>query len=321
MSTAILYDPRFLDHDTGPGHPERPERLAYAIRALEARPWFDQLQHLQPGSCDRKWLEQIHSSAYVDRTREQCSAGLSYIDTPDVAVGKSSWEVAVLAAAGAIEVADSVVQGRSNNGFAMVRPPGHHAERATALGFCLFNNVAITARYLQKFHGLEKILILDWDVHHGNGTQHSFESDPTVFYISTHQYPYYPGTGASSETGTGAGDGATLNCPMTAGYGDAEYRQAFEELILPAARKFKPDAVLVSAGFDAHRDDPLGAINLSTGFYRWMTQQMMEVADAYSGGRLISMLEGGYDLHALSECIGAHLETLLGIDAPKMPAE
>jgi acetoin utilization deacetylase AcuC-like enzyme len=311
MTTAILYDPRFLEHQTGPGHPERPERLAYAIRELERTPWFDQLEHLAPGVCDRKWLEKIHSSAYVDRTREQCAAGQSYIDTPDVAVGRSSWEVAVLAAGGALEIADSVVQGRADNGFAMIRPPGHHAERATALGFCLFNNVAVTARYLQGFHGLEKILILDWDVHHGNGTQHSFESDPSVFYISTHQYPYYPGTGAYSEKGTGAGTGATLNCPMSAGYGDTEYREAFEELILPAARKFKPDAVLISAGFDAHHADPLGAINLSTDFYRWMTRQMMEIADAHSGGRLISMLEGGYDLKALAECIGAHLETLM----------
>jgi acetoin utilization deacetylase AcuC-like enzyme len=312
MSTAILYDPRFLEHDTGAGHPERPERLAYAIRELEKKPWFDKLDHVAPGLCDRKWLERIHSSSYVDRTRKQCVAGHSYIDTPDVAVGRSSWDVAVLAAAGAMEIADSVVQGRTDNGFAMIRPPGHHAERATALGFCLFNNVAITARYLQGFHHLEKILILDWDVHHGNGTQHSFESDPSVFYISTHQYPFYPGTGAYSETGTGAGAGATLNIPMSAGYGDNEYRQAFEERILPAARDFKPDAVLLSAGFDAHHNDPLGAINLSTEFYRWMTEQMMEIADAYSGGRLISMLEGGYDLEALAQCISVHLETLSG---------
>lgn len=314
MSTAILYDPRYLDHDTGPGHPERPERLAYAIKELEQTPWFDRLDRIAPTPCERKWLETIHSQDYIDRTRQECSAGRSYIDTPDVAVGQSSWEVAVLAAGGALAIADRVVQGSVNNGFAMIRPPGHHAEKATALGFCLFNNVAITARYLQKFHALDKILVLDWDVHHGNGTQHSFESDPSVFYISTHQYPYYPGTGAYSEKGTGAGAGATLNCPMSAGYGDAQYREAFEELILPAARKFKPDAVLISAGFDAHRADPLGAINLSTGFYRWMTEQMMEVADTYGNGRLISMLEGGYDLKALAECISIHLQTLSGTD-------
>ena len=310
MTTAILYDPRFLDHDTGRGHPERPQRLAYAINKLEKQSWFETLTPVAAKACDREWLATIHSSDYIDRARRQIGAGDSYIDTPDVAVGRSSWDVAVLAAGGALAVADSVVQGTTKNGFAMIRPPGHHAEQAMALGFCLFNNVAITARYLQRFHGLDKILILDWDVHHGNGTQHSFESDPSVFYISTHQYPYYPGTGAHSENGTGAGVGATLNCPMSAGDGDQEYRQVFEDHILPAARAFKPDAVLISAGFDAHRADPLGAINLSTDFYRWMTEQMMAIADAYSNGRLISLLEGGYDLDALASCIGAHLETL-----------
>ena len=310
MSTAILYDPRFLDHDTGRGHPERPERLSHTIGVLEQKPWFTDLRRIDPVACDRKWLATIHAENYIDRAREECSSGASYIDTPDVAVGRSSWDVAVLAAGGALAIADSVVNGEVDNGFAMIRPPGHHAEKATALGFCLFNNVAVTARYLQQFHGLEKILILDWDVHHGNGTQHSFESDPTVFYISTHQYPYYPGTGAYTEEGVGAGAGATLNCPMSAGYGDTEYRQAFAERILPAARGFKPDAVLISAGFDAHTADPLGAINLSTDFYRWMTVQMMEIADACSNGRLISLLEGGYDLDALAECIGVHLHTL-----------
>ena len=310
MKTAIVYDPRYLDHDTGAGHPERPERLSHAIRELEKQAWFERLQRVPPRPCERRWLETIHGGDYIDRARDACAAGQRYLDTPDVSVNASSWEIAVLAAGGALAVADAVVNGAADNGFALIRPPGHHAEHATALGFCLFNNAAVTARYLQRFHGLEKILILDWDVHHGNGTQHSFEADPTVFYVSTHQYPYYPGTGAKTENGVGAGVGATLNCPMSAGHGDAEYREAFEELILPAARDFGPDAVLISAGFDAHRADPLGAINLSTGFYRWMTQRMMEVADVHAGGRLISLLEGGYDLEALARCIGVHLETL-----------
>ena len=310
MSTAILYDPRFLDHDTGRGHPERPQRLSHAIDVLQGQPWFTDLSHIDPVACDPKWLTTIHSQSYIDRAREECRAGQAYVDSPDVAVSTSSWDVAVLAAGGAVAIAEKVISGEVSNGFAMVRPPGHHAEQSTALGFCLFNNIAITARYLQQQHGLDKILILDWDVHHGNGTQHSFESDPSVFYISTHQYPFYPGTGAHSETGTGPGSGATLNCPMAAGCGDHEYREAFEERILPAARNFKPDAVLLSAGFDAHHADPLGSINLSTEFYRWMTEQMMDVADTCCKGRLISLLEGGYDLNALAECISVHLETL-----------
>jgi acetoin utilization deacetylase AcuC-like enzyme len=202
------------------------------------------------------------------------------------------------------------MQGEAENGFALIRPPGHHAESGEALGFCLFNNVAITAKYLKRRYGLEKILILDWDVHHGNGTQHTFEDDPSVFYVSVHQYPWYPGTGSHSETGTGAGNGATLNCPMPAGSGDEDYRAAFGQTILPAARAFKPDAVLISAGFDAHAADPLGGINLSTNFYRWMTSEVMEIADSSAGGRVISLLEGGYDLDALASCVVAHVEVL-----------
>jgi acetoin utilization deacetylase AcuC-like enzyme len=310
MQTVVLYDPRYLDHDTGIGHPERPARLSHAIGVLEQKPWFSRLERIDPVRCDRRWLETIHDPKYIERTQMACHQGEHYVDSPDVAVCPSSYETAILATGGALAIADCVMQGSAQNGFAMIRPPGHHAERSTALGFCLFNNVAITARYLQQHHGLEKILILDWDVHHGNGTQHSFEQDPTVFYISLHQYPHYPGTGSRGENGVGRGTGATLNCPMTEGYGDNEYRQAFEEIIMPAARAFKPDAVLLSAGFDAHRADPLGGINLSTEFYAWMTTQMLELADQYAEGRLISLLEGGYDLNALAGCISVHLETL-----------
>ena len=227
-----------------------------------------------------------------------------------MAVNAHSWEVANLAAGGVLGVADAVMQGTANNGFAMIRPPGHHAERDTALGFCLFNNIAITARYLQQFHGVEKVLILDWDVHHGNGTQHAFEADPSVLFISLHQYPYYPGTGAWSETGVGKGVGATVNCPMSAGSGNEEYQQAFTEKILPAIHQFKPEVVLLSAGFDAHQRDPLGAINLTTEFYGWMSQEMLAIADQYAQGRLISMLEGGYDLQALADCISTHVSAL-----------
>ena len=184
-----------------------------------------------------------------------------------------------------------------------MRPPGHHAEHDQAMGFCILNNVAILARYLKAVHGLDKVLVLDWDVHHGNGTQHTFEEDPSVLFASTHQYPFYPGTGAWSETGIGKGSGATLNCPMPAGSDDNDYEAAFMEKILPAIDQFKPEFIIISAGFDAHRDDPLGEINLSTGFYGWMTDRIMEMADKHAGGRIVSVLEGGYNLAMLPLCI------------------
>ena len=231
-------------------------------------------------------------------------------------MSQASFEIALLAAGGVLALADAVIQGKANNGFALVRPPGHHAERDVALGFCLFNNIAIAARYLQQEYGLEKIVILDWDVHHGNGTQHSFESDPSIFYISLHQYPHYPGTGAYSETGIGDGSGTTLNCPMPAGSDDSHYEQAFREKILPAVNSYSPDVILISAGFDAHQADPLGSINLSTAFYAWMTERMLETADQHANGRLISVLEGGYALDALAASVSGHLQSLAGISRP-----
>jgi acetoin utilization deacetylase AcuC-like enzyme len=198
-----------------------------------------------------------------------------------------------------------------NNVFAAVRPPGHHAEKTQAMGFCIFNNIAIAARYLQKKYKLEKIFILDWDVHHGNGTQHSFEDDPTVFYCSLHQYPHYPGTGAARERGTGAGEGFTLNIPMSAGSADEEYLTAFEEKVILAADSFAPDFVLISAGFDAHQDDPLAGIRLSDDIYYQMSKTMKEISERHCSGRLISFLEGGYNLSALARSTAAHLKALM----------
>jgi len=313
MTTAFLYDDRFLDHDAGAGHPERKERLQSAIRHLRARPWFGDLLSVEAKSCERRWIEEIHESKYIDRASEACRKGLPFLDVADVGICGASCDVAYLAAGGALVLGDKVVSGEAQNGFSLSRPPGHHAERNLALGFCLFNNVAVLARYLQKQHGLDKILILDWDVHHGNGTQHTFEQDPSVLYVSTHQYPFYPGTGAASETGSGRGEGATLNCPMPAGADDILYESAFKDRILPKVDGFKPDAVIISAGFDAHVEDPLAQINLSTDFFGWMSERMMEVADKHSGGRLISMLEGGYNINRLPLCIEEHLKVLAGI--------
>jgi len=311
MTTGFLYNPLFLNHDTGPSHPECSQRLVATSEYLTSRPLYEDLKQYSSRPVDREWLETIHTGNHIDRVALECGRGTTYIDTPDVTISPESFNVAVNATGGVLALADGIMAGEIDNAFALIRPPGHHAEADLPLGFCLFNSIAISARYLQKRYGVEKILILDWDVHHGNGTQHSFEDDPSVLYVSLHQYPYYPGTGAYSETGVDKGEGSVLNCPMAAGAGDSEYEQAFRDLILPKIDEFKPDMVLLSAGFDAHIADPLAQIRLSTEFFSWMSQRMMEVADKYANGRLLSMLEGGYNLATLPLCVEAHLTELM----------
>ncbi|MGB5707660.1 MAG: histone deacetylase [Arenicellales bacterium] len=310
MKTAYVHDPLFLRHDTGAGHPERSARLVSVQDMISSQDWYQSLQQLKPKAVDREWIELVHKPGYAHRIQKACDAGKPWIDTPDVAVSPQSCDAALNATGSLLSLVDQVMAERSDNGFASVRPPGHHAEHDMAMGFCLFNSVAIAARYLQHHHGLERVLILDWDVHHGNGTQHTFERDPSVMYISLHQYPHYPGTGAKSETGIGEGEGTVVNCPMSPGLGDAHYRQAFEEIVLPSARNFKPDFILLSAGFDAHYADPLGSIDLTTSSYSWMTKAMMELADQCCEGRLVSVLEGGYDLQALAESVTEHVRVL-----------
>lgn len=310
MKTGYIYDPIFLSHDTGMGHPETSQRLSSAHSLLSRQDWYGTLQLFSPRIAEAKWVETVHTSDYIERVKSSCEAGMSMIDTPDVRVSPQSYAVSLRATGSLLELADQMMGGEVDNGFAMVRPPGHHAETSTAMGFCLFNSVAIAARYLQQQYKLQRILILDWDVHHGNGTQHAFEEDPEVFYISLHQYPHYPGTGALSETGIGKGAGTTLNCPMSAGLGDDAYREAFKHIISPAIGNFNPDAILISAGFDAHHADPLGGICLKTSSYGWMTQEMMSLADQYCEGRLVSVLEGGYDFQALAASITEHVRIL-----------
>ena len=310
MTTGFLYDKRFLDHDPGKGHPESKGRLTATLAALEKWEGFSALKPVASRLADESWIESVHSLEYIRHAESVCKDGFSYLDTYDVGICPDSYAVARLAAGGALALADEMMAGKISNGFALLRPPGHHAEKNAAMGFCLFNNIAILARYLQKRHGLDKVAILDWDVHHGNGTQHTFEEDPSVFYISLHQYPFYPGTGAASETGIGRGAGATLNCPMQAGFGDKEYERAFIERILPALKKFKPEAVLISAGFDAHKEDLLAHMGLSTDFFGWMSTRMIEIADQFGKGRLLSLLEGGYHLEFLPKCVKVHLAAL-----------
>lgn len=312
MKTGLLYASRFLDHLPGSEHPECRERLIATLAYLKKRAWFDQLLPVEPREIERSWLETVHDPAYIDHVDKVCRSGFAHLDSLDVGICPDSAAVARMAAGGVLELADLMMAGRIRNGFGLIRPPGHHAERSRAMGFCLFNHIAILARYLQKKYGLQRILILDWDVHHGNGTQQAFEEDPGVFYVSLHQYPFYPGTGAVTETGTGAGKGYTLNCPMPAGATNEDYRFVFTDTILPRVRTYRPEAVLISAGFDAHEDDPLGQICLSTDFFGWMTQRMAELARETAQDRLISLLEGGYHLDVLPRCVAQHLAVLTG---------
>ena len=311
-TTGFIFDQAFLHHQTGAGHPECAARLSATMKHLTTLPLYEDLEYYKPLPVEQEFIAANHSPAYLDRARQTCANGYSFLDSMDVTVSEASYDVAIKAAGATLALAEGVINQEIDNGFALVRPPGHHAEYDQAMGFCILNNVAILARYLQARHGLDKVMILDWDVHHGNGTQHTFEEDPSVLFVSTHQYPFYPGTGAWSETGIGRGSGATVNCPMRAGSGDEDYEAAFMEKVLPAIDEFKPEFIIISAGFDAHRDDPLGEINLSTGFYGWMTARVMEMADRHAGGRIVSVLEGGYNLAMLPLCIEEHLKALSG---------
>jgi len=301
--TAYLHDDIYMDHLTGYGHPERPERLSAIEKKLEAAPYYIGLIHLGPALPDMKYIEMVHAKSYIQRIRKEIESGREHIDSMDTAVCEASFDVALRAVGGSLKLCDLIMKGDALKGFCAVRPPGHHAEENYAAGFCLFNNIAIAARYLQRKHGIKKIAIVDWDVHHGNGTQHSFEEDDTIYYISTHQYPHYPGTGSPQEKGKGKGEGYTLNIPMRAGSGDAEYRDAFEKKIVPEIDRFRPEMILVSAGFDAHVSDPLSSIRLSTGMFHEFTKTLMACADRHCGGKIIAFLEGGYNLSALADSV------------------
>lgn len=309
--TGLLYSEIYTRHLTGATHPEKPERIPYVYEHLRKQKWFERLAQFAPRPVEPEWIHAIHTPAYVDRVKNACLSGQPVIDSLDTEISHDSYDTACLAAGGVLSLIDQVMTGEVANGFSLIRPPGHHAEKEIALGFCLFNHVAIAARYLQKKHGLKRVLIVDWDVHHGNGTQNIFYEDPSVFYFSVHQFPYYPGTGSAEEQGKARGLGATLNVPLKAGCGDAEYLEVFKKIFYPKAHKFKPDFVLISAGFDAHRNDPLGHMNVTAAGYEWMTEAVKAVAQESAQGRIVSLLEGGYDLDALAESVAKHMESLL----------
>ncbi|MDW8225775.1 MAG: histone deacetylase [Bacteroidota bacterium] len=309
--TGFVTDERYLAHDTGTGHPERPERLQAIWQELQQRSLWSRLYHIRPRIATTEELGLIHPPEYIRFVQRSVPRqGIVWLD-PDTALSPHSYEAACLAVGGVLEAVDAVLSERCHNAFCAIRPPGHHAERNLAMGFCIFNNVAIAARYAQSRHDINRVLILDWDVHHGNGTQHIFEEDPTVYYISLHQYPLYPGTGRAEERGRGAGEGFTLNVPLPPGSGDEEYCHAFQTQVAPAVARFQPKLFLISAGFDAHRDDPLASQRLTEETFRWMCQQTLQWAHQYAHGRCIAVLEGGYALAALAHSVAACLEELL----------
>lgn len=309
--TGLVYHPSYLEHDMGFGHPESPNRLRAIMARLEESGTAAGLTRIDPRKADDEWITQVHTPSYVAALNRQAPvSGRASLD-PDTSMSPGSLNAAYLAAGGALAAVDAIVTRQVDHAFCAVRPPGHHAEASRAMGFCLFNNVAIAARYVQKKYGLKRVLIVDWDVHHGNGTQHTFEDDPSVLFFSTHQYPHYPGTGRASEKGKGAGEGFTINVPMEAGEGDEEYLEIFRKCLVPAADDFKPDFVIVSAGFDAHRDDPLASMRLTEAGYADLTEVVAAIARRHANGRILSSLEGGYDLSALAASVDAHIKALM----------
>ncbi|SVB37600.1 uncharacterized protein METZ01_LOCUS190454 [marine metagenome] len=307
--TGYASDPFYLRHETEP-HPENPGRLIAIQNRLESSEFYNNLIPIQPRKATAEEIGMVHDSGYVASVKQSCADEVRNLDA-DTVISSNSYDAALLSAGAGMKAIDQLIDGNIHNAFCAVRPPGHHAEQDHAMGFCLFNNVGIAARYAQKTKGLNKIFIFDWDVHHGNGSQHSFYSDPSIYYSSTHQYPFYPGTGAKEETGTGDGLGTTLNLPMDAYSDDDDYLSAVENKLIPEIQHYKPDLIIISAGFDAHQNDPLAQIQLTTDCFGKMTELLMGIAMDVCDGRLLSMLEGGYDYDALSDSVRLHMQTLL----------
>lgn len=305
QKTGFVYHPDYLNHDTGPHHPERPDRLRASLAALQQSDIWEQLHPIEPTPASTTQLLYAHESNYPKHIKQHCEAEVPL--TYDTSVVKASYDIALLSTGGVLNAANAVATGAVQNAFAMVRPPGHHATPNRSMGFCLFNNIAIAARYLQREHGVGKVAIVDWDVHHGNGTQDIFYEDESVFFFSIHQSPLYPGTGSSLERGSGKARGTTLNVPMPPGSGDDEYVMVFTDVLIPALQEFAPEFTLISAGFDAHYLDPLAGTEVTATGFATLTDLIL----AFAGGRLVSALEGGYSLEGVSESVVAHVERLV----------
>lgn len=316
-TVQIIEDARYRGHTAPEGHPERPERLVAISESIDLFRDRAEIATARPATPEE--IARVHEQRMIEVLAATQNEPPGHLDA-DTYFSPQSYEVARLAAGGSIDLAKRVLGGEVQSGLAAVRPPGHHAEANRSMGFCLFNNVAVATRALQAEMGNPRILIFDWDVHHGNGTQHSFESDPDVLYISTHQFPFYPGTGDFNEIGSGRGLGSTINLPMPAGCGDAEYVGLIQRIVVPSALAFAPDLILISCGFDAHRDDPLASMDLSIDGYRAMASLMRSLAESLCGGRIAYILEGGYALSGVREGACAVLESLTAESAPALPA-
>lgn len=307
MTTLLLTHPAFLEHDTGFGHPERADRLR-AIHDALATPAFKDLRREEAPRADLAAIERVHPKTYVEMVEAEIPKQHHNWLDPDTVVSPGSWEAVLRATGAVIHAVDQVAGGKADNAFCAIRPPGHHAEPSRAMGFCLFNSVAVAALHARAAHGAKRVAVVDFDVHHGNGTQDAFWTDKDLFYGSTHQMPLFPGTGALDETGVGN----IWNAPLSPGDDGEDFRAAYEERILPALDDFAPEFVLVSAGFDAHLRDPLAQIRLLEPDFAWVTEKLLEVAAKHAGGKLVSTLEGGYDLEALASSTAVHTKTLMG---------
>lgn len=326
MTTALIYDPVFLEHLTPPNHPERPQRIEVVMNVLKALNWLERegLVQLAPRSASEDELALVHDRSYIHLVRaiaekvaiaEHHGGSHTRFFATDTYLSARSYDAAIKAAGAPLTAIDAIMNGQVDNAYCLVRPPGHHALPDEAMGFCLFNNVAIAAKYAIERHGLERVMIIDYDVHHGNGTQDIFYEDPHVLYFSTHQSPFYPGTGASDECGAGAGLGTTINVPLPATTGYETFEPVFRQVMAPAADRFNPQLILVSAGFDAHWNDPLGQMNISTAGFARLTEIIIQLAQQLCNGRLVMVQEGGYSLPAMAGCVASCINFLLGDDA------
>jgi acetoin utilization deacetylase AcuC-like enzyme len=309
MKSALVYDPIYLEHDTG-SHPENSRRLTAMMSHLEETGMKEKLVMLSPRAASVEEIQMVHTPEYVSQTKSTAERGGGWLD-PDTVMCPRSYEVALYAAGGLLTAVEAVMKGEVDNAFALVRPPGHHATRNRAMGFCIFNNVAIAAKFALTSFNVDRVLIADFDVHHGNGTQDTFYADPKVVYFSTHEYPFYPGTGRMDKTGTGEGEGTTINFPMSAGWGDEEYLRAFNEVLIPVARRFQPQLILVSAGFDPHWADNLAMMEVSVTGFAEMVKVLKELASELCEGHLVFTLEGGYNLQVDSYALRATFDVLL----------
>jgi acetoin utilization deacetylase AcuC-like enzyme len=311
MAVHLIYDPAYLKHDTGPAHPETARRLEVILQTLNHNARLaGRLRRVAPNPASDEDIVRCHRAELIGHIRSLCDRGVEYIDA-DTRISRESFDVARLAAGAAVAAVDTAMSEDGGRVFCVLRPPGHHATISRAMGFCLFNNAAIAARYAQAKYGIERVLVVDWDVHHGNGTQEIFWTDSTVFYFSTHQYPYYPGTGAADERGAGKGEGFTLNVPLRAGTSAHDHREAFQTALAAIEKKFPPDLIVISAGFDSRRGDPLGGLMLDDTDFAEMTKDVLRLAEKHCAGRVVGLLEGGYNLDLLGGSVGSHIAALL----------